>query len=102
MNYSELISQILIIIAVLVAIVNIITEVVKSIFAFKSAESINVFVTILSVILTIGAMFSYWQIMNMEITWYIILSFIIVGFMVSYAAMFGYDKLLKYFEQVRK
>lgn len=101
MNYSEFISQLLIIIAILVAIVNIITEVVKKIWQFKSAESINIFVTILSIALTIAVFLAYWRIMSMNITWYIICAFIIVGFMVAYAAMLGFDKLLKYFEQVK-
>lgn len=100
MNYSEILSQILIIVAIIVAFVNIITEVVKKIWAFKSAESINIFVTILSIILTMGTFLAYWQIKELQITWYIIVSFIIVGFMVAYAAMFGFDKLIKYFEKV--
>ena len=35
----------------------------------------------------------------MTITWYIIAAFIVIGFMVAFAAMFGFDKLLKYFEK---
>lgn len=101
MNYSEFISQILMVIALLVVLVNIITEVVKNIFNFKSAQALNVFVMYLSIALTVAVFFAYWQIKAMEITWYILVAFIIIGYMVAYAAMFGFDKLLKYFEQVK-
>lgn len=101
MNYSELISQILMVVAVLVVLVNIITEVVKKVYNFKSAQGINVFVTILSVLATVGTMIAYWQIKAMTLTWYLVVAFIIIGFMVAYAAMFGFDKLLSYFEKVK-
>ena len=99
MNYSELLSQILMLAAVLVAFVNIVTEVVKNIVNFKSAQVLNVFVTILSILLTVLVFLAYWQIKQMELTWYLIIAFVIVGFMVAYAAMFGFDKLIKYFEK---
>lgn len=99
MDYTTLISQLLIIIAVLVAIVNIITEVVKKSFErLSGSKAINLFVLLLSVALTVAAFLAYWQIKQMLITWYIIVAFIIIGFMVAFAAMFGFDKLLKYFE----
>lgn len=98
---QEIISQLLMIVAVLVIIVNIVTEVIKKVIEFKTAQSINVFVTVFSIILTILALLGYWQIKQMEITWYLVATFIIVGFMVAYAAMFGFDKLLKYFEELK-
>lgn len=100
MNYATVISQVLLIVAILTAFVNIITEVVKKTFEWCSTSKIiNVFVLALSEILTVAVFLAYWQIKEMIITWYIIATFIVVGFMVAYAAMFGYDKLLKYFER---
>lgn len=100
MNYTELISQILLIISVLTALVNIVTEVAKKIFDWvQGSKVINVFVLALSLILTVGVFTAYWQIKQMEIAWYIIVAFIIIGFLVAYAAMFGYDKLLSYFKK---
>lgn len=99
MNYTELFSQFTMIIGVLVALVNIITEVIKKIYNFKSAESLNIFVTILSVILTVGSFIAYWQIKELTLYWYVVVAFVIIGFMVSYAAMFGFDKLIKYFNK---
>lgn len=102
MNYQELFSTLFIIIAVLVVLVNIITEVAKKVFNFGETVYVNAFVVVLSVALTVAAFFAYWQIKQMEITWYLILGFIIVGFMVAYAAMFGFDKLIKLFQELKK
>ena len=99
MNYAEVISQLTVIIGILVVFVNIITEVVKKIWNFKSTESLNVFVTLLSIVVTIASFLAYWQINGLTITWYIFVAFIVIGFMVAYAAMFGFDKLLKYLEK---
>ncbi len=100
MDYSTIISQLLIIIAVLVALVNIITEVCKKTFSWlATSRAISIFVLILSIALTVAVFLAYWQIMQMQITWYIITAFIIIGFMVAYAAMFGFDNLLKHFKK---
>lgn len=99
MNYSELISQLLMIVGILVIFVNIVTEVTKKIYNFKSAQSVNIFVTLLSILFTVGSFIAYWQYNHMALSWYIIVAFVIVGFMVAYSAMFGFDKLLKYFEK---
>ena len=100
MDYSTIIGQILMIVGILTIFVNIITEVMKNAFGLlKGSKVINVFVLILSLVVTVGVFLAYWQIKEMEITWYIIAAFIVTGFMVAYAAMFGYDKLMKYFEK---
>lgn len=101
MIQTELLSQIMMLIAVLVIFVNIATEVIKSVYNFKSTQTLNVFVTVLSIVLTVLVLVAYFQIEGLALTWYLIIAFIITGFMVAYAAMFGYDKLLKYFEWVK-
>lgn len=102
MNYQALVSDIFIIIAVLVVLVNIITEVVKRVSNFKKAAHINLFVTALSVALTVAVFIAYWQIKQMAITWYLIAAFIVIGFLVAYAAMFGFDKLIKQFQELKE
>lgn len=98
MDYTAIIGQVLVIVAILTAFVNIITEVVKKTFNWLSgSKAINVFVLVVSEAVTVMVFLAYWQIKQMTITWYIIAAFIVVGFMVAYAAMFGYDKLVKYF-----
>lgn len=98
MNYSEIISQILSLVGVLVIFVNVVTEVIKNIVDFKTTKNLNIFVTIFSIIITLGTFVAYWQIQKLTFSWYLICAFVIVGFTVAYSAMFGYDKLLKYFE----
>lgn len=100
MDYMAIISQVLMIVAVLTIFVNIITEVLKNSFGFlKGSKMINIFALILSLVVTVAVFIAYWQIKQLEITWYIIAAFIVIGFMVAYAAMFGYDKLMKYFQK---
>lgn len=100
MDYSAIFSQLLIIIAVLVAFVNIITEVCKKSFDWLvTSRRINIFVLVLSVALTVAVFLAYWQMVQLQVTWYIIVAFIIIGFMVAYAAMFGFNNLLKYFKK---
>lgn len=101
MNYQELLSTLFIIIAVLVVVVNIITEVMKKLINFKEAAYLNAFVVALSVALTVAVFLAYWQIKEMEITWYLFVAFIVVGFLVAYAAMFGFDKLIKRFKDLK-
>ena len=102
MNYQELFATLSIIIAILVVVVNIITEVAKKIYKFKQEMHINAFVVVLSIALTVAVFLAYWQIKQMEITWYLIVTFIVIGFMVAYAAMFGFDKLIKHFKDLKK
>lgn len=83
------------IISVLVIIVNIITEVVKKTLELKDAKTINIFVTFTSILLSIVA-----YILTNTVDVKGIVASIIIGFMVAYAAMFGYDKLLSYFTEV--
>ena len=100
MDYSEIISKILVIIGILVIFVNIITEVVKKTFGWIStSKKINIFVLILSVVLTAGVCIAVCQIHGVVLTWYMIAAFIIGGIMVAYAAMFGFDKLIAHFEK---
>lgn len=87
------------IVAVLVIFVNIVTEVVKTVFELKNAKTINIFVTVLSIILTFVVLIAYLQYKSLTLTWYMAFAFIIIGFMVAYAAMFGYDKLMSYFKK---
>lgn len=102
MNYQELFATLFIIIAVLVVLVNIITEVAKKIVNFTQTAYLNAFVVVLSIALTVAVFLAYWQIKQMQTTWYLLIAFIVIGFMVSYAAMFGFDKLIKHFKDLKK
>lgn len=85
------VSIITTIVGVLVVLVNMIVEVLKKITWDKIPT--NIVAVVVSLALTLIAFFAYSEINAIVVTWYMIVAAIVVGFMVSYAAMFGYDKL---------
>ena len=85
-------SVIIAIVGVLVALTNVIVEVAKK--ATWDKLPTNILALIVAVALTLAAGFAYCQIEAITITsWYVIIALIVAGFMVAYAAMFGFDKL---------
>lgn len=84
-------SVIIPIIGVLVALTNVIVEVAKKVTWDKLPT--NILALIVAITLTMASGFAYYQIKALPITWYIVVSFVVIGFMVAYAAMFGFDKL---------
>lgn len=86
------ISVLITVIGALVALVNIVTQVLKKVTWNKIPSSL--LAVIVSLVLTIAAFFAYAQITgSIPIVWYTIFAAVVVGFMVAYAAMFGFDKL---------
>lgn len=79
------------IIGVLVALTNVITEVVKKVTWDKMPT--NILAVIVGELLTLASGFAWFQIKGIDIVWYYIVALVVIGFMVSYAAMFGFDKL---------
>ena len=84
-------SVIITIIGVLVALTNVIVEVTKK--ATWDKIPTNILALIVAIVLTLAAGVAYFQIKAIAVTWYIIVALIVLGFMVAYAAMFGFDKL---------
>ena len=94
-------SVIIAVIGVLVALTNVIVEVTKK--ATWDKLPTNVLALIVAVMLTVAAGIAYLQFKSIAIAWYMIVALIVVGFMVAYAAMFGFDKLkevMKWSEKV--
>lgn len=84
-------SIIITVIGVLVALTNIIVEVTKK--ATWDKIPTNVTALIVAEVLTIASGIAYCQIKEIALAWYIVASLVVGGFMVAYAAMFGFDKL---------
>lgn len=84
-------STLLIIVAALVAVTNIIVQVLKQV-TWKKLPT-NILVVIVAVVLTLVIGAAYAQINVIAILWYHVVAAIIVGIFVAYAAMFGFDKL---------
>ena len=78
--------------AILVVIVNILTQIFKS-FKIKSELPTRVFVLLISIILTVLTFIAACQIYNIPLMWYSAAASVIIGVIVAYCAMFGYDNL---------
>lgn len=87
MDISILITAI----GILVALTNVIVQVVKK--ATWEKLPTNVVALLVAVALTVVAGLAYCQITATALTWYIIAGLFVGGFLVAYAAMFGFDKL---------
>lgn len=79
------------IIGVLVALTNVITEVVKKLTWDKMPT--NVLAVAVGELLTLTSGLAYFQIKGIDVVWYYVVALVVIGFMVAYAAMFGFDKL---------
>jgi hypothetical protein len=93
-------STILSIVGVLVVLTNIITQVLKK--ALWDKLPTNILVVIISMVLTMAAFFFYCQTNAVTIMWYGVVGAIVLGFLVAYAAMFGFDKLKETLESIGK
>ncbi len=95
-NYAALLFAI---IGVLVALTNIIVEVFKKITWNKLPTELVVFVV--AITLTVLAFFAWASYTAFAMQWYYIVASVIVGIMVAYAAMFGFEKLKALFTQLQ-
>lgn len=86
-------SIIVTILGILVGLTNILTQVIKNLTWDKIPSQLLAF--IVSEGLTLIAFFAYCAITNIAILWYYVVGAVILGFMVSYGAMYGYDKLIE-------
>ena len=92
------ISMLLTIIGVLTAVTNIVVEVLKKVtYSIIPTEFLAV---IVAEILTIIAYMAYCNKCGIVTVWYFNVAAVVVGFMVAYAAMFGFEKLKEALEKV--
>ncbi|BDF72883.1 hypothetical protein CE91St41_38660 [Oscillospiraceae bacterium] len=93
MNYTEVVSTLLMIIGGVTILTNIIVQVFKTVTWDKIPT--NFFALIVSEVLTLAAGAAYAQIQGIAITWYLVFAAVVVGLLSAYAAMLGYDKLVE-------
>ena len=84
-------SVILSIVGILVVVTNIITQVLKQLTWDKLPT--NILAVAIAMALTLVVFFAYCQIEGITVVWYMVVAAVVLGFFVSYAAMFGFDKL---------
>lgn len=93
-------SAVINIIGVLVVLTNIVVQVLKK--AIWGKLPTNILAIIVSMVLTLVAFFAYCQIKTIAVVWYMVVAAVVLGFLVSYAAMFGFDKLKEALTQISK
>lgn len=96
----NMIPLLLVIIGVLVVLTNIIVEVLKKLIWDKMPT--NFLAVIVALVLTLVAFFAFISIASIPFVWYYLAASIVVGFMVAYAAMFGFDKLCEALEKIKE
>ena len=93
-------STILTIVGILVVLTNIVVQVLKKTTWGKLPT--NILAIIVSMVLTLVTFFAYCQINAIAVVWYMVVAAVVLGFLVSYAAMFGFDKLKEALTQIGK
>ncbi len=93
-------SVILSIIGALVMLTNIIAQVLKKLTWDKVPT--NVLVIVISMVLTLVTFFAYCSSKSITVVWYMVVAAIALGFLVAYAAMFGFDKLKETLTKIGK
>lgn len=93
-------SAILTIVGALVVLTNIVVQVLKKVTWGKLPT--NILAIVVSMSLTLVTFFAYCQIKAVTVVWYMIVAAVVLGFLVSYAAMFGFDKLKEALAQIGK
>ena len=93
-DFSVLIS----VIGVLTVLTNLIVEVIKK--AVKVPA--NILAVGVALVLTLVTLFAWAGYTDAAVPWYYVAAAVVVGFMVAYAAMFGFDKLKETLERIGK
>ena len=93
-------STILTIVGILVVLTNIVVQVLKK--ATWEKLPTNILAIIVSMVLTLVAFFAYCQIKAIAVVWYMVVAAVVLGFLVAYAAMFGFDKPKEALAQINK
>lgn len=95
-NYGSIILTALL---VLVTTVTMIVEVVKRLVPKVPTDFV---VFIISIALTVTAMFICAEIMEITVMWYYAVGAVVLGIAVAYAAMFGWDKFTSLWTRLKK
>jgi hypothetical protein len=90
----EKLSILFIVFGVLVLLTNIITELLKKIINRKNFPT-QILCLVISEVLTVVGFVAYCEVMNINILWYMIFGAVVVGLIVCYCSIFGYDNVIK-------
>ena len=93
-------STVLTLVGILVMLTNIVVQLLKKVTWGKLPT--NILAVIVSMALTLVTFFAYCQIKSITAGWYMIVAAVVLGFLVAYAAMFGFDKLKEALTELNK
>lgn len=88
------------VIGALVVLTNIVVQVIKKVTWEKLPT--NILAVAVAMALTLAAFFACCQIYGVAVVWYMVAAAVVVGFLVAYAAMFGFDKLMEALKDIKK
>lgn len=94
-------ATLILVLGVLVFVVNVVVEVTKNLWPLDQVHT-NYYVTGLSIVLTVLSYFIYISYTSSKFIWYYLLTAILCGFIVAYLAMFGWEKLIKLWQDSQK
>lgn len=92
------IASLLSVIGVLTVLTNLVTEALKQAWSVPA----NILAVVTAEVLTVVAFFAWADYAHVPILWYYVVAAVVVGLLVAYAAMFGYDKLKETIERMLK
>lgn len=87
----SIIASLISVIGALTVLTNIIVEVLKKVTIDKMPT--NILAVIVAEALSLVAYFAWASYNSLVIVWYWVIATVVIGFLVAYAAMFGFDKL---------
>ncbi len=96
-NIPAIISAMLLAVLILTVVTNIITEVLKKVLTNLPT---NILALLVAMVVTLLTVFSVLQVLNIAATWYLVCAAMGLGFLVAFAAMFGFDKLKQTLGQI--
>lgn len=94
-------ATLILVLGVLVFVVNVVVEVTKNLWPLDQMHT-NYYVTGLSIVLTVLSYFIYLSYTSSKFIWYYLVAVIMAGFIVAYLAMFGWEKLIKLWQDSQK
>lgn len=100
-NLINYVTILLAVVGVLAFIVSIITEVTKGIGVLKRIPT-DLQVIALSLALTILSYLAYCSYKAVSIEWYIFVGIILIGFLVAFVAMYGWDKFSELWSRFKR
>ena len=96
-DFTVYIPMLLALVLALTLVTNLIVQVLKSLL--YDIVPTNLLAFIVAVVVTVGVGLALWSYYGFAINGWMIVALIALAFAVSYAAMFGYDKLVQLVEQ---